>query len=348
MSATAFPGGAAPEAPGGHRLTVRAAVCPAYGPPEVVRVDELPAPVPAAGQVVVRVGAAAVNFPDVLLVAGTYQVKVPPPFVPGSEFAGVVTAVGDGVAGIALGDRVTGTGMVGAFAEEVAVGTRGLRVIPPGCATRTAAAFGVAHRTAQHALRTVAGLRPGERVIVLGAGGGVGLAAVQLAALLGAEVTAVASSAEKLAAATAAGAVAAVDHRAGDLRPALRAALPDGADVVIDPVGGDLSEPALRALRPGGRFVTVGYAAGAIPRLPLNLVLVKDVTVAGVNMANLAARAPEAFRRHEDELAALLADGRITPHIDTAYPLAETAAALRRLADGRAVGKVVIDVDADI
>jgi NADPH2:quinone reductase len=324
---------------------MRAAVCPAHGPPEVVRVDELPAPVPAAGQVAVRIGAAAVNFPDVLLVAGTYQVKVPPPFVPGSEFAGVVSAVGDGVTAVAVGDRVAGTGMIGAFAEEVVVGARGLRAVPPGCATRTAAAFGVAHRTAQHALRTVAGLRAGERLVVLGAGGGVGLAAVQLGALLGAEVTAVASTPDKLAAARAAGAVTAVDHRSSDLRSALREALPAGADVVVDPVGGELSEPALRALRPGGRFVTVGYAAGSIPRLPLNLVLVKDVTVAGVHMANLAARVPEAFGRHEDELAALLADGRVRPHIDTTYPLAQTAAALRRLADGRAVGKVVIDVD---
>jgi NADPH:quinone reductase len=323
---------------------VRAAVCRSHGPPEVVRLEEMPAPEPAPGQVRVRVAAAAVNFPDVLLVAGKYQITVPPPFVPGSEFAGVVTEIGPGTEGARVGDRVTGTGLYGAFADEVVVKAAGLTPVPDGCELRTAAAFGVAHRTAQHALRTVAGLQPGDELVVLGAGGGVGLAAVQLGAALGASVTAVASSAEKLAVAGRAGARALVDHRAGDLRKALREAVPDGADVVVDPVGGELSEPALRALRPGGRFVTVGYAAGTIPCIPLNLVLVKDVAVLGVDMRNLATRAPEAFRRHEEELAGLLASGRVLPHIGATFPLAGAAAALRLVADGRAVGKVVLDL----
>src|SRR6476659_2443706 len=185
---------------------MRAAVCPVYGPPEVVRIEDQPSAVVAAGQVRVKVGAAAVNFPDVLLIANEYQISVPPPFVPGSEFAGVIAETGDGSGGFAVGDRITGTALYGAFAEEVVVPTAGLSRIPDGVDDRTAAAFGVAYRTAYHTLRSVADLHPGNAVIVLGAGGGVGLAAVQLAAQLGGEVTAVASSAEKLEAAASYGA----------------------------------------------------------------------------------------------------------------------------------------------
>jgi NADPH:quinone reductase len=256
---------------------VRAAVCAAYGPPDVVRVEETAAPArpTPAGQVRVRVAVAAVNYPDVLLVADRYQVSVAPPFVPGSEFAGIVDEIGQGVNGFAVGDRVMGSAMVGAFAEGAVVPAAALRAVPAGMELTTAAAFGVAHRTAYHALRSVAGLRPGEHLVALGAGGGVGLATVQLGHELGATVTAVASSAEKLAVAAAYGASNLVQHTAQDLRQALRSSLPDGADVVVDPVGGRLSEPALRALRFGGRFVTVGYASGEIPRIPLNLVLLK-------------------------------------------------------------------------
>ncbi len=319
---------------------IRAAVCPEYGPPEVVRVEERPPRVLEDGQVRVRVGAAAVNYPDVLLVANQYQISVPPPFVVGSEFAGVVIEVATGAGDLAVGDRVTGTGMYGAFADEVVVAAAGLARIPDGVDERTAAAFGVAYRTAYHALRSVACLRAGETVIVLGAGGGVGLAAVQLAAQIGAEVTAVASSAEKLGVAASYGAAHLVDHRCGDLRAALRDVLPDGAHAVIDPVGGDLSEPALRSLRRGGRFVTVGYASGVIPRIPLNLVLVKGVHVLGFQFQDVPA---DEFTRNEEELRNLLATGTVTPHIGAVYPLTETAGALRHVADGKAVGKVLID-----
>jgi NADPH2:quinone reductase len=323
---------------------VRAALCAEHGPPEVVRVEEVPSPPLGAGQVRVRVGVAAVNFPDVLLVAGRYQITVPPPFVPGSEFAGVVTEVADDVTAVAVGDRVTGTGIVGAFAQEAVVAAGAVRPVPPGVDDRRAAAFGVAHRTAYHVLRSVAALQPGDELIVLGAGGGVGLAAVQLGRILGAEVTAVASSAEKLAAAASYGAGNLVDHRSGDLRQALREVLPDGADVVVDPVGGDLAEPALRALRWGGRFVTVGYASGVIPRIPLNLVLLKGVHILGFQFLDFATRAAAEAERNEDELTGLLASGRVAPHIGAAFPLDEAAAALRHVADGRAVGKVVLDV----
>ena len=323
---------------------MRAAVCPAYGPPEVVRVDDLPSPPLGDGQVRVEVAAAAVNFPDVLLVADEYQISVPPPFVPGSELAGIVTEVAGGVTDIEVGDRVLGTTLVGAFAEEAVVTATAVRRIPEGVDDRRAAAFGVAHRTAYHVLRSVAGLRPGDELVVLGAGGGVGLAAVQLGAVLGASVTAVASSAEKLDVAASYGAGNLVDHRAGDLRQALREALPDGADVVVDPVGGELSEPALRALHWGGRFVTVGYASGTIPRMPLNLVLLKGVHILGFQFRDFVAHLPAEAERDERELTELLATGRVVPHIGAAFALGDVAAALRYVADGRAVGKVVLDV----
>jgi NADPH2:quinone reductase len=323
---------------------MRAAVCREYGPPEAIRVEDIPAPREQPGHLRVRIGAAAVNFPDVLLMANKYQVSVPPPFVPGSEFAGTVAEAADSADGFAPGDRVMGTIMVGAFAEEVVVPASSLTRIPPGIDDRSAAAFGVAHRTAYHALRSVAAVAPGEELVVLGAGGGVGLAAVQLGSVLGATVTAVASSAEKLKVAAAQGATRLISHRSGPLRQALREALPGGADVVVDPVGGDLAEPALRALRWGGRFVTVGYASGTVPRIPLNLVLLKGVRVVGFQLRDLAAHAPGDVRRNEAELLALLASRRALPHVGATFALTEAAAALRHVADGKAIGKVVLDV----
>jgi NADPH:quinone reductase len=322
---------------------IRAAVCPEYGPPEAVRIEQRPSQPLEDGQVRVRVGAAAVNYPDVLLVANQYQVSVPTPFVVGSEFAGVIVEAAYGTGDLVIGDRVTGTGMFGAFAEEVVVSAQSLARIPDGIDDRAAAAFGVAYRTAYHALRSVARVDTGDAVIVLGAGGGVGLAAVQLAAALGADVTAVASSAEKLDAAASYGAEHVINHRSGNLRAALRDALPDGADAVIDPVGGDLSEPALRSLGRGGRFVTVGYASGVIPAIPLNLVLVKGVHVLGFQFQDVA---PDEFARNEAKLGEMLASGTVAPHIGAVYPLAETSRALRQVADGNAVGKVLIDFSA--
>jgi NADPH2:quinone reductase len=321
---------------------VRAAVCPAYGPPEVVRIDDRREPTLEPGQVLVSVQAAAVNFPDVLLIANQYQISVPPPFVPGSEFAGVIDEVGPEATGFAVGDRVTGTGLFGAFAERVAVPVAGLSRIPDGVDARTAAAFGVAHRTAYHALRSMARVFPNDEVIVLGAGGGVGLATVQLGVALGARVTAVASSSEKLEVAASYGATTLLNHQEKELRAALRDSLPSGADAVIDPVGGALSEPALRSLRRGGRFVTIGYASGVIPRIPLNLVLVKGIRIVGFQFQDVPA---DEFDRNEDELRTLLATGRVTPHIGTSYSLDDTARALKQVADGKAIGKVLIDVN---
>jgi NADPH2:quinone reductase len=248
------------------------------------------------------------------------------------------------VSDVVRGDRVFGTALVGAFAEEVVVSAEALTRIPAAVEARAAAAFGVAHRTAFHVLRSVARLQRGEELVVLGAGGGVGLAAVQLGAVLGASVTAVASSPEKLEVAASHGAGILIDHRSGDLRPALREAHPDGIDVVVDPVGGDVAEPALRALRWGGRFVTVGYASGSIPRIPLNLVLLKGIQIVGFEFRNFATHERGELRRNEEELLELLASGRIVPYIGASWGLEDVVAALRFVADRQAIGKVVLDV----
>lgn len=320
----------------------RAAVCKELGPPEVVTVEDVePAPL-GPGQVRVAVHAASVNVPDVLLVAGQYQLKVDPPFVPGSELAGVVTEVADDVTDLSAGDRVFGTTLVGAFAEEAVLAATSLTRTPDGVDDRVAAGFGVAHRTAYHVLRSTAALQPGEELIVLGAGGGVGLAAVQLGAVLGATVTAVASNEDKLDVARSLGASRTICHRDTDLRAALRSALPDGADVVVDPVGGDLAEPALRSLHWGGRFVTVGYASGVVPKIPLNLVLLKGMAVLGFQFADFVTHCPEEMARNEAELLGLLADGRASVHVGATFRLDDVVAALRHVADGKAIGKVIL------
>jgi NADPH2:quinone reductase len=323
---------------------MRAALCSSYGGPEVVAVTDIDPPAVSAGEVRVRVHVGAINFPDLLVIANTYQMSAPLPFVTGSEFAGVVTEIGEGVDKVAVGQRVFGSCFIGAFADEVVVGAGALTPIPDAVDDRVAAAFGVAYKTAYHVLRSVAALAPGEELIVLGAGGGVGSAAVQLGAALGATVTAIASSPEKLEAAKACGAARLIDHRAGDLRQALREALPDGANVVIDPVGGDLAEPALRALHYGGRFVTVGYAGGSIPRIPLNLVLLKGIHILGFQFRDFAMHQAVDVARNDRELLDLLAEGRAAPLIGAEFDLADVVAALRHVADGKAVGKVLLAV----
>jgi NADPH2:quinone reductase len=323
---------------------VRAALCRTYGGPEVVDIAEVPAPELLAGSARVRVHVGAVNFPDVLVIANAYQQSAPLPFIPGSEFAGEVVEVAHGVERVGVGDRVFGSVFVGAFADEVVVSPSSLARTPDGVDDLTAAAFGVAYRTAYHVLRSVAELQRDEELVVLGAGGGVGSAAVQLGALLGATVTAVASSPEKLELAKSCGATRLINYREGDLRQALREALPEGADVVVDPVGGDLSEPALRSVHWGGRFVTVGFASGTIPRIPLNLVLLKGVHVLGFQFRDFATHMAADMARNDAELLELLASGRARPVIGASFDLHETAAALQQVADGRAVGKVVLQV----
>jgi NADPH2:quinone reductase len=324
---------------------MRAVVCRSYGAPEDLVVDELADPVPGPGQLVVRVHAAAVNFPDVLLIAGRYQVKIPVPFVPGSELAGEVVAVGAG-APFRPGQRVAATTPTGAFAEQALLDAGSVTPIPDGADFASAAAFGVTYRTAYHALRSIALVRHGDWVVVLGAAGGVGLAAVDLAVAMGARVLAAASRPEKLALCRERGAEAIVDYDSEDLKSRIRALTGDAARVVLDPVGGAYAEPALRALARGGTFVTLGYAAGTIPSIPLNLVLLKGITVCGMEIRTFLADRPHDAARDMRELSQMFAAGTVAPHIGARFPLPEAAAALRHVADRRAVGKVVIDVTA--
>jgi NADPH2:quinone reductase len=238
---------------------------------------------------------------------------------------------------------VCGSTFVGAFAEQTSVAAAALAPVPASVTFAEAASFGVVYSTAYHALRSVAEVRPGEWVAVLGAAGGVGLAAVDLARHLGARVLAAASSDEKLALCRERGAEALVNYERDDLKVAMKDLTGGGADVVIDPVGGRYSEAALRATRWGGRFVVVGFASGEIPRIPLNLVLLKGVVIKGFEFRTFSEHAPEASRRDREELLALFADGQVRPYVSAVYPLDRVAEALREVADRRALGKVVVD-----
>jgi NADPH:quinone reductase len=322
---------------------MRAAVCRSYGTPEDLVIEDLPQPVPGPGQLVVRVHAAAVNFPDVLLIAGKYQVKIPVPFVPGSELAGEVVAVGEGTP-FHPGQRVSATTPTGAFAEQALLDSASAALIPDGADFASAAAFGVTYRTAYHALRSIAEVAQGDWVVVLGAAGGVGLAAVDLAVAMGARVLAAASSADKLKLCRQRGAEATVDYDREDLKTRIRELTGDAARVVLDPVGGAYAEPALRALARGGTFITLGYAAGTIPSIPLNLVLLKGITIRGMEIRTFMSDRPDDAARDMRELDQMFAAGTVRPYICARFPLSETPAALRHVAERKVLGKVVIDV----
>ena len=322
---------------------MRAARCEEYGSPGNVVIREIPNPVVTPGHVVVDVAAAAVNFPDLLFIANRYQVPAPLPFTPGSEFAGRVAAVGEGVTGLAPGDLVYGSVFTGAMAEQVLVPARAVAPIPGGLSMTEAAAFRVTYLTAYHALVTAGGLRPGQWVVVLGAAGGVGSATVDVAVRLGARVIAAASSPERLAVCQELGADAGIDYVKEDLKQRIREITGDGADLVIDPVGDRWAEPALRAIRWGGRFVTVGYAGGDIPRIPLNVVLLKNITIRGLELRTWTERLTEETARARAALTQLVGQG-MRPVVSEVHELEDVGAALQRVADRLPTGKVVIRV----
>jgi NADPH2:quinone reductase len=321
---------------------MRAARCHAYDGIDAVTVDDLPAPDVAPGEVRVAVRAAAINFPDLLMIEDKYQISHAVPFTLGSELSGVVEEVAPDVTTVAPGDHVVGATAVGAFAEEIVLGAGALQRIPDGVDVSTAAAFGVAHETAWHSLRSVAEVQPGEWVVVLGAAGGVGLAAVEIAHHCGAHVVAAAAGADRLAVCESRGAEALVDYRSEDLKVRTKEVTGGGADVVIDPVGGSYAEAALRAMRRGGRFVTVGYASGEIPRIPLNLVLLKGVTIMGFEMGSFIFRETDEFMRGRAELLDLLATGALRPHVGATFGLDDVGDALRAVAARQTTGKVLI------
>jgi NADPH2:quinone reductase len=318
-------------------------MCRQFGPPESLVVEDLPSPRPGPGEVVVTVKAASVNFPDVLIIQNKYQVKPPLPFSPGSELAGVVKEVGEGVANAKPGDRVIAFATYGAFAEECLVAAGRLLPIPSGMDFVTAAAFLLTYGTSHHALRNRAATAPGETLLVLGAAGGVGIAAIEIGKVLGLRVIACASSDEKLAVCREHGADEVINYAAEDLRAGItRAAGSRGVDVIYDAVGGPHAEAALRSSNWRARFLVIGFASGEIPRLPLNLPLLMERSIIGVYWGEWSRRTPAEFAAAVRELGAWYAQGRLKPHVSSQYPLAQAAAALNELAGRKARGKVVI------
>ena len=323
------------------------------GGPDTLVLDELPDPVPGAGEVLIAVKACGVNYPDVLIIEDRYQFKPPRPFAPGGEVAGVVERVGEGVAGFKPGDRVIGSCFSGGMAEKLALRAEGCIAMPAAMPFDEASALVLTYGTSIHALKDRARLRQGETLLVLGAAGGVGLSAVELGKAMGARVVAAASSEEKLALARKHGADAGVVYPAGPFDKAGARALADlfkgacgenGADVIYDPVGGDYSEAALRSIAWEGRFLVVGFPAG-IARLPLNLTLLKGCQVVGVFWGAFTRRDPAAHAANVAELMRLYARGAIRPVISERYPLARAGEAIARLASRSAMGKIVVTMD---
>jgi len=321
---------------------MRCVVCPEWGPPEVLVVDERDPLRADDGRVVVDVGAAGANYVDGLIVAGQYQIKIPAPFTPGSELAGTVSAVGDGVTGLAVGDRVLAMPGFAAFAEQVSLAAEQVVVIPDGLDFPRAATFTQSYCTALFAFTRRTRVEPAEWVLVLGAGGGVGLAAIDVARSLGARVIAAASTEAKREAATAQGAEATIDTSTEDLKVRARELAGGSVDLVVDPVGGDLAEPALRALGVGGRFLVIGFAGGSIPRVPLNQVLLNNRDVVGIDWGAWSMRNPTDQRALLEEALALVRAGRLHPVAPTEYPLERAGAALADLLGRRVVGKVAL------
>jgi NADPH:quinone reductase len=322
---------------------MKAVLCTRYGPPDDLALADIPDPVAESGEVVVRVKAAALNFFDTLIVAGKYQFKPAFPFSPAAELAGTVESVGAGVAAFAPGDNVMGYIGWGAARERIAVKADELVKIPAGLDFDRAAGLTVTYGTTLYALRNRGHLRPDETLVVLGSTGGTGLAAIELGKVLGARVIACASSDAKLAFARSHGADDTVNYATEDLREALRKLCGEhGADVVYDPVGGEYSEPALRSLGWEGRYLVIGFAAGEIPKLPLNLVLLKSCDVRGVFWGPWIKRDPAGHRAIMADLMRWCAEGKLSAHVHAVYPLAETPAALKALANRAVMGKVIL------
>ncbi len=322
---------------------MRALVCNAFGSPDELAIEERDDPGAGAGEIVVDVAAAGINFPDILMIAGQYQVKTPPPFVPGNEAAGVVAAIGGKVSRLAVGDKVIVTPPGGAFAEKCAVDENLAMPLPGGLDFEQGAGFAITYGTSYHALKQSADLQPGETVLVLGAAGGVGIAAVEIAKAMGARVIAAASSDEKLEFAVAAGADATINYTDMPLKDTVKELTDgNGADVIFDPVGGELADQALRATAWHGRYLVIGFASGDIPKFPANIALLKEASIIGVWWGTWAAKNSTQQTENMQKLTALIASGELRPRVTETYALDDYRQAFRAVTERRALGKVIL------
>jgi len=324
---------------------MRALVCKRFGPPEALVIEEVDDPKPAPGEIVVDIHAAGINFPDILVFAGKYQVRSEPPFIPGYEASGIISEVGDGVTRLKVGDKVIVTPMGGGFAERIAVGVDRVFPLPAMLNFEQGAGFPITYCTSYHALKQSARLQANEMILVLGAAGGVGTTAVEIAKAMGAHVIAAASSAQKLEFARAVGADDTIDYSQEPLKEAVRALTRgNGVDVVYDPVGGDLAEQALRATAWHGRYLVIGFASGEIPRFPANLTLLKEASIIGVFWGQWAALNPAEQAANMREMVALLDAGKLMPRITASYPLDDYVRAYADVAARRVTGKTVFKI----
>jgi NADPH2:quinone reductase len=323
---------------------VKAVICKEFGPIETLVVENIADPVPGEGEVLIDIRAAGVNFPDGLTVRGEYQMKPPRPFTPGTEVAGVISAVGPGVERLAIGDRVVSLCGLGGFAEKVVAAENRTLPIPDTMDFPTAGGFMLVYGTSMHALADKARVKPGETLLVLGAAGGVGLAAVEIGAAMGMRVIAAASTDEKLALAKAHGAAMGINYATADLKAELKRLVPMGVDVVYDPVGGPLTEAAVRGMAWGGRLLVVGFANGEIPKLPLNLLLLREGEAIGVFWGSFTQREPARHAENTAQLMRWVEEGKLRPHIGGSYGLAQVTHALADVMERRAHGKIVLSV----
>jgi NADPH2:quinone reductase len=322
---------------------MRALVCEEYGPPELLVIEERDDPVPGEGQVVVDVAAAGINFPDVLAIAGKYQVKTPTPFVPGNEAAGVISAVGPDVTRFAVGDKVIINTTGGAFAERCVAEIRTTAPLPEDLSFEQGAGFSVTYGTSYHALKQSANLQPGETVLVLGAAGGVGITAVEIAKAMGARVIAAASSDEKLEFAASAGADETINYSKLPLKETVKELTGGkGADVIYDPVGGELADQAFRATAWHGRYLVIGFACGEIPKFAANIALLKEASIIGVWWGTWASKNPQLQIQNMLEMAELIKTGTLTPRVTESYSLDDYADAFKAITERRARGKVTL------
>lgn len=322
---------------------MKALVCNEYGGTENLEITDIDDPVPGDGEVLVNVRAAGINFPDLLVIGGKYQVKTSPPFVPGSEASGVVLATGEDVTRFSPGDRVIVTPALGAFAEQCVVPERFCMHLPKRMTFAQGAGFTITYATSYHAFRQSTELRPGETVLVLGAAGGVGTTAVELAKTLGATVIAAASSDEKLAFAREAGAHETINYSETSLREAVKTLTGGrGVDVVYDPVGGELAQEAFRSLSRQGRYLVIGFASGDIPAFPANIALLKEASIIGVWWGTWGKHHPEELLQNAVELSAMVENGSLNPRVTEQYPLERFSDAFKAISDRRALGKVVL------